>query len=620
MLQETIDRLVELKAELSPWNENPAVMPMDKRQDFSLIVASCFPEFEDFAELGMVFLGFKITPQQREIARYMQHGEQKAMVAAQRGEAKSTLAALFAVWTLMQDQNEKVLVVSGGEKQASDVAVLVTRMIDFWWLLCWMRPDPSKGDRNSFEKYDVHFSLRRVDKTASVVCLGITANLQGNRATLLIPDDIETTKNSLTQPERAKLELLSKEFGAIVAVKWGRILYLGTPQSKDSVYKGLTARGYVLRIWPGRYPTNEEIERIGEGNIAPEIIARLREDPTLQTGGGLDGSRGKPTDPLRYDEEHEIEKELEYGPEGYQLQFMLDTSLADAQRTKIKLPDIIFAGLDHEQVPETLAYEASQRTQYVDSSWNARGRRMYLAGSTSVKFSKFEKKCMSVDPAGSGGDEVAYGAAGALNSYVHILAVGGLRGGMTEENCGKIVQRAIDLGVEKVWVEANQGVGMATTLLTQAYTKMQEEAKRLGKKPVPDIAFESYWASGQKERRCIDTLGPISRKHKLVMHLAAVEEDRITAEAQEPLKRAAMSVLHQIESITYDRNSLVHDDRIDCLQKVVQECSSAIVVDDEKAAAQRLKHEAEEFVKNPMGYKHNQPDRRLRKGAMRHMR
>ena len=76
---------------------------------------------------------------------------------------------------------------------------------------------------------------------------------QGKRADLLIPDDIESSKNSATPVQRAKLLHLTKDFISIC--QYGRIVWLGTPQTMDSIYNSLPARGVAVRIWPGRYPT-----------------------------------------------------------------------------------------------------------------------------------------------------------------------------------------------------------------------------------------------------------------------------------------------------------------------------------------------------------------------------
>lgn len=594
--EKTIKRLQLLFPRLQAWDQKSNAIPAEEREEFSMMVAATFPEFVDFATLGFKYLGFPITEVQQDIARYMQYAPQKGMVQAQRGEAKSTLAALFAVWCLVRDNSFRVLVISAGEKQASDIAILITRLIDHWALLCYLRPDTSRGDRSSFEKYDVHFSLRGAAKaSASVACLGITANLPGNRADLLLADDIETPKNSMTQPMRDVLLLLSKEFTAIASASWARILYLGTPQSKDSVYKTLPARGFTVRIWPGRYPTNEELERYAVGTVAPLIMDRLLADPTLQTGGGLSGKRGQPTDPAMFGEKQLVEKELDYGDEGFTLQYMLDTTLADERRTRIKLSDFIVAGFNSEAAPERVLYEASERTRIKESSWNTEGHRLYMPGHTSEVYSPYTKKLAVIDPAGNGGDEVAFAVGGSLNTYVHIMTVGGLAGGMSETNMEKLFDIFDEFGITDIHVEMNMGWGVVSQLLLAHAIKLKRR----------EMAFIDYPAKGQKERRIIDSIGPVSRRNKLIFHQRAIDDDHMYSEAHSQDRRTSTSVMYQLSSITYTRGCLAHDDRADCIAKIVQECSAGIAVDD--AEEERKRHLAAqlEWIKNPMGYRNS---------------
>ena len=98
------------------WDNNPAAMSKEEREELAMMVASTFSRFEDFAIIGMKFLGFDTTWMQLDIAKFMADKRyRKKMVAAQRGEAKSTLAALYAVWSIVQDQSYRVLIVSAGE-------------------------------------------------------------------------------------------------------------------------------------------------------------------------------------------------------------------------------------------------------------------------------------------------------------------------------------------------------------------------------------------------------------------------------------------------------------------------------------------------------------------------
>src|SRR5690625_2782258 len=77
---------------------------------------------------------------------------------------------------------------------------------------------------------------------------------------------------------------------------------------------------------------------------------------------GRAGTRRAPTEPDRCDEEALIEKALDWGPEGFQLQYMLDTSLMDAMRQQLKLSDFIVANFSRDLVPEVLAWRAAAQT------------------------------------------------------------------------------------------------------------------------------------------------------------------------------------------------------------------------------------------------------------------
>src|ERR1051326_7895052 len=205
-----------------------------------------YTHFEDFLEDGMEELGFSATDIQREIGAWMEHGPQYIMVQAQRGQAKTTVAALFSVWCLIHSPAHRVLIISAGGTQAVEISTLIVRIITSMDVLECMRPDKMAGDRTSVEAFDLHHSLKGLDKSPSVACVGIDSNLQGKRADLLIPDDIESSKNSATAVQRAKLLHLTKDFTSINST--GRIIWLGTPQTLESIYNSLPARGVSIRI------------------------------------------------------------------------------------------------------------------------------------------------------------------------------------------------------------------------------------------------------------------------------------------------------------------------------------------------------------------------------------
>ncbi len=297
------------------------------------LLRAAYPTFTPFLEDGMDELGFTATEIQKEIGAWMEFGPQYLMVQAQRGQAKTTVAALFAIWSLIHQPTMRVLIVSAAGKQASDISTLIVRLIMNMDVLECMRPDKLAGDKTSVEAFDIHHSLKGLDKSDSIGCFGIDSNIQGLRADLLIPDDVESGKNSATATQRAKLMHITKDFTSINST--GRIIWLGTPQTMDSIYNSLPARGVAIRIWPGRYP-NEKQRQFYAGNLAPSIARKLSEKPSLATGGGLLGDQGMPIDPMIMPEDQLQKKETDQGTPYFQLQHMLNTTLSDAMRFPLK--------------------------------------------------------------------------------------------------------------------------------------------------------------------------------------------------------------------------------------------------------------------------------------------
>lgn len=508
-------------------------------------------------------------------------------------EAKTTITALYAVWRLIRNPCSRILIVSAGEAQANDIAVLIIRLIEQWYLLSWLKGDGTHGDRTSYENYDVHYSLRRVEKTASVSSVGIKANLPGKRADLIIADDVESQTNSNTQIMRDDLLNRTKEFAAICT--HGDILYLGTPQTRESIYRSLPSRGYQIRIWPGRYPEPDRIDRYAPDTLAPSILEALERDKTLGQGGGIDGTRGKPTDPLRYTEEDLQNKELDYGPEGFDLQYMLDTTLSDELRTKIKLNDMLITQCGYNEAPEFYTYSAEPRYLIRESELCTPptiGHRMYTVARSSDKFAKYQVKYMVVDPAGNGGDELAYAVGGTCNGYIHLFSVGGMQGGTSKENLNKIIDMCLEMDVQCIKVESNMGHGT----VEQLFRAELENRKICG------IGVEGFYNGIQKEKRIIDSISPVTRRHKFILHERAILDDWNCCKKYSAEKRNIVSALYQMVNITYDRQSLAKDDRADAIGALVSFLSETIAIDEEALQQKRDLAAVREFLDNPMGY------------------
>lgn len=567
-------------------------MDAHKRHQVAQLVADMYPDFVDFAIDAMEFLGFDTTDIQQDIAEYMQNGPRLRMVMAQRGEAKSTLAALYAVWRIIQHPPTIVLIVSGGEKQASEVATLVVRLIGTWDLLEYLRPDRMAGDRSSIEGFDIHWSLKGINKSPSVACVGITSNLPGKRADLLISDDVETNKNGLTVTQRELLKHLTKEFSSICT--HGDILYLGTPQSKDSIYNTLPSRGYGVRIWPGRYPNAEQEEKYG-GRLAPIIQQRMAANPALRTGGGLDGKMGQPTDPARYNDAALNEKYLDKGPEDFALQYMLDTSLSDALRQQLRIEDLVVANFPFEMVPEIISYQATPSNQLqLPADFVVTGAKMYYAAPVfpGVAFVKPKVRKMFIDPAGGGGDEIGVSISAAVGPYVHVPLIAGLAGGMSDDNMEKICAWVKEFDVTVIRCESNMGHGAFEKLLIGC----------LQKAGLGHVGVTGEYSLGQKERRIINRLVSPMQRHRVIIYPEVLAMQDELGKRYSNEKRAYYHVIHQMSNITTDHGSLEKDDRLESLAGAVSLWHNSLTADENKEAEKRVLAEAVGFRANPMGY------------------
>lgn len=537
-----------------------------------------YRDFLTFLEDVMTMLGFSVTDIQADIAGFMVYGPKSLMVQAQRSQAKTTIAAAYAVWCLIHSPAHRVLIVSAGGTQANEISTLIVRIIMTMDVLECMRPDKIAGDRTSTEAFDVHHSLKGVDKSPSVACVGIGANLQGKRADLLIADDVESAKNSLTQHMRAQLLDLTKDF---VSISVGRIIWLGTPQSGDSIYNTLPARGVTVRIWPGRYPTEQQMKNYGD-HLAPLLLERIKRDPSLQTGGGLLGTQGKPIDPALLDEDKLQAKELNQGEAYFQLQHMLNTSLTDASRYPLKPEKLVLVDVTTNVAPIQVLRAVNGAVK--DFMVGDHPFKISTPHSVSAEMAKYELIWSYIDPAagGANGDETAYAVGGFLNGNVYLLAVGAVAGGYDDSKLTELAGKLLKFPIAGVTIEKNMGYGAFTHIFT---TVLVREATKLTM-PVPSI--EDDLVTGMKEARIIETLEPVMGRGSLIVTTDALEEDRLCCAKYSSADQKLYSFVYQLAKMQKVRGALVHDDRADAVEGLVRRFQKLLVADqDKKAEAHR---------------------------------
>lgn len=563
------------------------------RWDQVALLQEHYREFKTFLHDVMQELGFRTSDVQEDIGNWMAYGPRLLAVFAQRGQAKTTIAAAFAVWCLIHAPAFRVLIVSAGGTQAGEISTLIVRLIMRMEVLECLRPDRMAGDRSSVEAFDIHHSLKGTEKSPSVACVGIESNLPGKRADLVLADDVESPKNATTAGQRAKLWQLTREFSSICSS--GRILWLGTPQTNDSIYNGLAARGVAIRVWPGRYPTAKQMAWYGD-RLAPLITQRISRDYSLQLGGGVLGDQGQPVDPLLMDEAKLQEKELDQGTPHFQLQFMLNTELTDALKYPLKTEQLVVLSATPNRVPlvVTRGMSSSHVREFVVGDF---AFKMMEPHELSRDTMPMATTWATIDPAAGGknADETGYAIGGFANGNVYLLAVGGVPGGYDEHKLEELARVLARFKLDGVTIEKNMGYGAFKHVFQPVLRKHMS------------CSIEDDLVTGQKEKRIISTLAPVVGRGALIITPSAIEEDRETCQRHAPSSRTAYSFFHQFAKITSESGALVHDDRLDAVEALVRRFQEALAVDQRKSteAAQRRAHE--EAMRDPLGYGRKAP-------------
>jgi len=446
------------------------------------------------------------TPLQIEIADYLQYGPRRAMVQAFRGIGKSWITAAFVLWLLLGDPQLKILVVSASKDRADAFVKFVKQVMFSWPLLAHLIPKDDQLDRA--DMFDVGPALPA--QAPSLKAVGITGQITGSRADIIIPDDIEVPKNSLTQLMRDRLADAIKEFDAILSTRRdvNRILYLGTPQTEMSVYAQLPERGFVIRTWTSEYPDYARMMRM-RAHLAPSIVKALHDNPKCV---------GMPTD-TRFTLEDLMERKASYGRSGYALQFMLDTTVSDADRYPLKLADLIVlqmaAGAKY---PARIQWGSGPDCVINDlemvglsgDRWNAP-----IYRSPAEEWVEPTGTIMFIDPSGKGSDETSYNVLKYSYGMLICTASGGFKDGYGEKTLEGLANVAKDHKVSCCYIEPNYGGGMFNELFKPVLHRIH---KGCGVEEAP-------WSKGQKEARIIDTLEPVMNQHRIVFLREVIEAD-----------------------------------------------------------------------------------------------
>ena len=504
------------------------------------------------------------TRAQYAIADYLQYGPKRLQVQAFRGIGKSYVTAAYVLWELYKNPNVKVMCISASKERADNNSIFLQKLILSVPWLAHMRP---KGDENRWSRISFDIGGCSPTQAPSVKSVGITGNMTGSRADIMLFDDVEVPNNSATDMQREKLLQLISEAEAILMPKpTSRIIFLGTPQTTFTCYRKLSERGYRPFVWPARYPKD-----IGmyEGLLAPQLLEDLEGK----------AKPGEPTD-TRFSDIELMEREAAMGRSNFELQFQLNTSLSDQDKFPLRFADFIVTPIGNECAEK---YSWSSDPRYVLKELPAvglPGDRWYSPMFIDAACCPFSETIVSIDPSGRGLDETVAAVLSQANGYIFLRDMVAFRDGYSDSTLTDIVRLAKRYEAGTLLVESNFGDGMICELLKRHMSQMGLMAH-----------VEEVRATVRKEERIIDTLEPVLNQHRLIIDPKVIEWDYRSNPNEAPERRLEYMLGYQLSRLCREKGAVKHDDRIDALSQGVQWFTDALALSASKQQALRKSDE-----------------------------
>ena len=492
------------------------------------------------------------TRAQYAIADYLQHGPKRLQIQAFRGVGKSWITGAFVLWTLFNDQEKKIMIISASKERADNMSIFLQKLImETPWLTHMIpKADNSRWSRISF---DIACAPHQAPSVKSV---GITGQLTGSRADLMILDDIEVPGNSMTELMREKLLQLCTEAESILTPKQdSRILFLGTPQTTFTVYRKLAERSYKPFVWPARYP---KATSQYDGLLAPSLV----ED--IDNGA----SPWEVTDPDRFDNDDLIEREAAMGRSNFMLQFMLDTSLSDAEKFPLKCSDLVVTSVNPTKCPDAVVWCSDPSNTIKELPIvGLPGDYFYSPMLLQGDWLPYSETICSIDPSGRGSDETAAAFISQRNGYLFLHEMRAYKDGYSDKTLLDILKGCKKFNVTKLLIETNFGDGMVAELFKKHMTQTKQH-----------MDVEEVRANVRKEDRIIDALEPVMNQHRLIIDRKVIEWDFKSNPDAPPEERLLYMLFYQMSRMCREKGAVRHDDRIDCLSQGVQYFTDALSI------------------------------------------
>ncbi len=164
-------------------------------------------------------------------------GDKSLLLMAFRSAGKSTLVGMFCAWLIYRDPNLRILVLAADFTLAKKMVRNVKRIIERHPLTVDLKP--ARADQWASDRFTVQRCLELRDP--SMMAKGVSSNITGSRADIVICDDVEVPNTCDSVEKRDNLRERLGEIPYVLTVG-GTQLYIGTPHHYFSIYSDVVRK------------------------------------------------------------------------------------------------------------------------------------------------------------------------------------------------------------------------------------------------------------------------------------------------------------------------------------------------------------------------------------------
>ena len=263
------------------------------------------------------------------------------------------------------------------------------------------------------------------------------------------------------------------------------------------------------------------------------------------------------------------------------LQFMLDTSLIDAEKFPLKCSDLIVTAVNPDTAPDSVIWCSDPSNVIKDAPIvGLPGDYFYSPTQLQGEWHPYTETICSVDPSGRGTDETAAAFISQRNGFLYLHEMFATKDGYSDNTLLTILRKCKKYKVSKLLIETNFGDGIVAEL----FKKHLQQTKQA-------IDIEEVRANVRKEDRIIDALEPVFNQHRLIINRSVVDWDFKSNPDAPPEERLLYMLFYQMSRMCREKGAVKHDDRLDCLAQGVKYFTDAMAISAQETVNTRKRED-----------------------------